>query len=395
MLDHVVEDLRRGEEQPPVEAHRAVRGAAGPAGALTANLQARGRSAPARATARVEALGDLLAGLAAIPALQGVLDRLPARGAHAHLQRPAAPRHVGPHPPGLHRAPAGRAARRGRAPRRRPPGVPAGARTPPRPCAAGSARSTAASPPRRARPRAGPGGGAPPPPPPPRTPGCGPGGRGRSGGSGRGWTSCPDDTVRGGPVKRKKPIPRVLIIAFAVGILALALTLARDSETEGKDTGPQVEVSPVSGSSRSSPAASEAILRVPALEPGGKTSASVRVRNSGDAPGLFLLSLGDGPPPAEGLELTVADVTGRGSQRNGLHGRHPGAGNPAAGRPGPRLLTDVPAHRHGERGPDPEHGDAALEGDRGPLFGPPLQASAHPGRPPRPGCAWSSSPSSR
>ena len=116
-------------------------------------------------------------------------------------------------------------------------------------------------------------------------------------------------------MKRKKPIPRVLIIAFGVGILALALTLARDSETEGKDTGPQVEVSPVSGSSRSSPAASEAILRVPALEPGGKTSASVRVRNSGDAPGLFLLSLGDGPPPAEGLELTVADVTGRGSQK--------------------------------------------------------------------------------
>src|SRR5215217_42485 len=33
VLDHVVEDLRRGEEQPPVEAHRAVRGAGGPAGA--------------------------------------------------------------------------------------------------------------------------------------------------------------------------------------------------------------------------------------------------------------------------------------------------------------------------------------------------------------------------
>src|SRR5215211_8396814 len=40
VLDDVVEDLGRGQEQPPVEAHRPRGGAAGPAGALAANLQA-------------------------------------------------------------------------------------------------------------------------------------------------------------------------------------------------------------------------------------------------------------------------------------------------------------------------------------------------------------------
>src|SRR5215208_3384278 len=39
VLDDVVEDLRRREQQAPVEAHRAVRRAGGPAGALGADRQ--------------------------------------------------------------------------------------------------------------------------------------------------------------------------------------------------------------------------------------------------------------------------------------------------------------------------------------------------------------------
>ena len=71
VLDHVVEDLVRRQQQAPVEAHRPARGAAGPARALAADLER--RVAPARARHR------------------GVEPRRPPRHAPAVGTRPRAP----------------------------------------------------------------------------------------------------------------------------------------------------------------------------------------------------------------------------------------------------------------------------------------------------------------
>src|SRR5205807_2758685 len=71
VLDHVVEDLLRREQEPPVEAHRAILGAARPARALTTDRE----PLVARPGARgggVEPGGDLDAGAPAVPALEGV-----------------------------------------------------------------------------------------------------------------------------------------------------------------------------------------------------------------------------------------------------------------------------------------------------------------------------------
>src|SRR3954454_18802842 len=89
VLDDVVEDLLRAQQQPPVEAHRAVRGAGGPPGALLADRQ-RGVAGPRASDGGVEALLDLRAGLLAVPALERVADRLPPAPGHLHGQDVAA-----------------------------------------------------------------------------------------------------------------------------------------------------------------------------------------------------------------------------------------------------------------------------------------------------------------
>jgi RimJ/RimL family protein N-acetyltransferase len=72
MPDHVVEDLRRREEQPPVEAHRAASRAGSPTGLLPTD----GEAAVAQArlgTGGIEARPDLPPGLVTEPRLEGAL----------------------------------------------------------------------------------------------------------------------------------------------------------------------------------------------------------------------------------------------------------------------------------------------------------------------------------
>src|SRR5436853_1924552 len=71
VLDHVVEDLLRREQEPPVEAHRAVLGAARPAGALTADREPL-VAGPGAHGGGVEPGGYLDTGAPAVPALQRV-----------------------------------------------------------------------------------------------------------------------------------------------------------------------------------------------------------------------------------------------------------------------------------------------------------------------------------
>src|SRR3954466_2572101 len=100
MLDHVVEDLLGREQQAPVEAHRAVRGAAGPTGRLGADRQ-RTVGGSRSGASLVEAPGHLLARTGAVPALERVADRLrPWRG-HRNPQDLAALRDVRALPPAL------------------------------------------------------------------------------------------------------------------------------------------------------------------------------------------------------------------------------------------------------------------------------------------------------
>src|SRR3954462_9546807 len=87
--DAVVEDLLRAQQQPPVEAHRAVRGAGGPPGALLADRQARVAGArPGHSV--VEPPLDLVAGLAPVPALERVAKRLASAPGHLDGQDVAA-----------------------------------------------------------------------------------------------------------------------------------------------------------------------------------------------------------------------------------------------------------------------------------------------------------------
>src|SRR3954453_19082900 len=68
--DDVVEDGLGGEHEAPVEAHRAGRGAAAPAGALVADGEA-GMGLAEGVGRSVESRGDLVLGLGAVPALEG------------------------------------------------------------------------------------------------------------------------------------------------------------------------------------------------------------------------------------------------------------------------------------------------------------------------------------
>src|SRR4051794_13249146 len=101
VLHHVVHDLLRRQQQAPVEAHRAVRGAAGPARALRAHRQA--LVARARAGARrAESRRDLLPRALAVPRLERVAQRLPTGLAELHVQHAAGPQgYVRALPPGL------------------------------------------------------------------------------------------------------------------------------------------------------------------------------------------------------------------------------------------------------------------------------------------------------
>ncbi len=91
MLDHVVEDLGRREQQAPVEAHRSRRRAAGPARALAPDLEARVRRA-GPGHRGVQTRGDLRARPAAKPGLER--DGGVGAGRQPQLERVAAPGHV-------------------------------------------------------------------------------------------------------------------------------------------------------------------------------------------------------------------------------------------------------------------------------------------------------------
>src|SRR5256885_5029777 len=95
VLDHVVEDLLRREQEPPVEAHRAVLGAARPAGALTADREPLVVGPGARGHG-VEPGGDLDAGAPAVPTLEGVTHGGLAGNSHRDPQLAAPERDVGP-----------------------------------------------------------------------------------------------------------------------------------------------------------------------------------------------------------------------------------------------------------------------------------------------------------
>src|SRR5204862_1484906 len=73
VLDDVGQHWLRRQQQPPAEAHRTGRGAAGPPAGRVAYLQLRvGRACPERGP--VEAFADLDSGAAAVPAHERVAD---------------------------------------------------------------------------------------------------------------------------------------------------------------------------------------------------------------------------------------------------------------------------------------------------------------------------------
>src|SRR3954453_1574361 len=101
VLDDVVHDLLRREQQAPVEAHRAVRRAACPARSLGANGQPL-VGGPGAGAGGVEAPPDLRACALAIPAFEGIAKRLAPGLADLHLEDAPGPlRHVWPHTPWL------------------------------------------------------------------------------------------------------------------------------------------------------------------------------------------------------------------------------------------------------------------------------------------------------
>ena len=102
---------------------------------------------------------------------------------------------------------------------------------------------------------------------------------------------------------------RALIPVVFFGLVALGLVLARGAESEGGAPRPQVELGSAGGALSAGPGRDKAVFRVPALGPGQKVAGTLRVSNSGDSPGLFLLSP-DGRPPSEQAQLELLDVTG-------------------------------------------------------------------------------------
>ena len=118
-------------------------------------------------------------------------------------------------------------------------------------------------------------------------------------------------------MSRTGPLLRALIPALSVGMIALGLGLARGAESESRAPGPRAEVVAAAGGFREGSNPGGAHFEVESLSPGEKVSGTARVRNSGDEPGLFLLTrsdVSDRPGPhggrlSERLELTVLDVT--------------------------------------------------------------------------------------
>src|SRR3954469_25489985 len=89
VLDDVVEDLGRGQQESPVEAHRPVRRAGRPAGALLPDRQRRvGRSRAGDSV--LEAVLDLGPRLLAVPPLECVANRLPPAPGDLHRENVAA-----------------------------------------------------------------------------------------------------------------------------------------------------------------------------------------------------------------------------------------------------------------------------------------------------------------
>src|SRR3954454_1613025 len=88
VLDHVGEYRLGRQKQPPREAHRAGRRAAGPAARRVADLELRVRAAGAE-RGPAEPLGDLAPSTAAVPAHERVADRVFARRQDADVQRSA------------------------------------------------------------------------------------------------------------------------------------------------------------------------------------------------------------------------------------------------------------------------------------------------------------------
>ncbi len=316
VLDHVIEDLSWSEEQPPVEAHRPVGRAAGPAGALATDLQA----AVARAGAGdggVQAPGHLVARLTAKPTLKSVVDRLPARKAYAHPQGLPEPCHVWTHSPALD--PHVKAQ-----PFAQVGDLPAVLETGRRVFGLGLGHSPQRAldplafllhegldlPQRQAarhhhlHPVRG------------HLDAGAPGAVGAADAVGNGRHTL---KIRFEPdlVNRKSPILPVLLGALAVGLLALAFALANSSDTEDRSSGPAVRVTPAGGGFSAAPGEYGAVLAVKALRPGQSTIGAVRVRNSGTSAGLVTFSrtgLSDRPGPnggrlSERLELEVLDVT--------------------------------------------------------------------------------------
>lgn len=118
-------------------------------------------------------------------------------------------------------------------------------------------------------------------------------------------------------------MPSLLFLAGAlgVGLVALAVAFADDSEKKTKSAGPKVRVTPAGGGFRALRDPSRAVFAVKPLAPGASTTGTVRVRNEGQGAGLFTLSrtgLSDRPGPnggrlSERLSLEMLDVTGPGN----------------------------------------------------------------------------------
>ena len=148
MLDHVVEDLGRRQQQPPVEAHRTARRAARPARALAADLQR--AVAPARAGhGRVEPRRHLDRAPARYQASSALASALPGPSATRSSEPP--PRDVRARRATARPSPAAQAARPGTEPRRRRTAGRAENAPPTPSCGGASARSMDASPGRMAQ----------------------------------------------------------------------------------------------------------------------------------------------------------------------------------------------------------------------------------------------------
>ncbi len=116
---------------------------------------------------------------------------------------------------------------------------------------------------------------------------------------------------------RSSSFLRTLIAAVLLALGVTVIVIVPESETEARPSGPRAAVTAADGGFREPARAGAVVFEVSGLGPGDSASGTVRVRNGGNASGLFLLTragLSDSPGTnggrlSERLELAVLDIS--------------------------------------------------------------------------------------